>query len=141
MLKRPMKPFFGRVVLSDTAAPAGPGPAAAAESLQRAVLGAIAAHTQVDGRLDYATLPAPSEWSEAVARAGALQAVAVDGQGCVTCARILERHAEDFEAARGLGAFLARYLDAGPARDPVAGRARPCDAYRPYRALQHEPAE
>jgi hypothetical protein len=142
MLKRPMKPFFGRAVLNDTAAPAGPGPAAAAESLQRAVLGAIAAHTQVDGRLDYATLPAPSEWSEAVARAGALQAVAVDGQGCVTCARILEWHAEDFEAARGLGVFLARYLDAGPARDAVAGRARPCDAYRPYdRALQHEPAE
>ena len=37
---------------------------------------------------------------------------------------------------------LARYLDAGPARDAVAGRARPCDAYRPYDwALQHEPAE
>jgi len=31
---------------------------------------------------------------------------------------------------------------AGPARDAVAGRARPCDAYRPYHwALQHEPAE
>jgi hypothetical protein len=70
------------------------------------------------------------------------QAVAVDGQGCVTCSRILGWYAEDFEAAGGLGLFLARYLDAGPARDAVAGRARPCDAYRPYDwALQHEPAE
>ena len=70
------------------------------------------------------------------------QAVAVDGQGRVTCSRILDWYAEDFEAAGGLGAFLARYLDAGPARDAVAGRARPCDAYRPYDwALQHEPAE
>ncbi|HEY6098585.1 MAG TPA: hypothetical protein VIW03_04105, partial [Anaeromyxobacter sp.] len=70
------------------------------------------------------------------------QAVAVDGQGRVTCSRILEWYAADFVAAGGLGAFLARYLDAGPARDAVAGRARPCDAYRPYDwALQHEPAE
>ena len=71
-----MKPFFGRVVLNDTAAPRGPpAPPAVAESLQRAVLGAIGAHTRADGRLDYAKLRASSEWSEAVARAGALQAV------------------------------------------------------------------
>ena len=70
------------------------------------------------------------------------QAVGVDGQSRVTCSRILQWYAEDFEAAGGLGAFLTRYLDAGPARDAVAGRARPCDAYRPYDwALQHEPAE
>jgi len=277
MLKRPMRPFWGRVVLNDIAAPPGAGPAAAAETLQLAVLGAIAAHTRDDGRLDYARLRASSEWSLAVARAGALQAVslgdlngrqprlafwinvynalvfhgivaagirrtvremrgfygrvcyriggfvlsaddvehgilrgnarhgwlrrrpfgardsrlalavypvdprihfaitcgaqscppvgayrasaldqqldlaarnflnqavAVDGQGRVTCSRILEWYAEDFEAAGGLGAFLARYLDAGPPRDAVGGRARPCDAYRPYDwALQHEPAE
>lgn len=277
MLKRPMKPLFGRVVLNDVGAPPGPGPAATAESLQRAVLTAIAAHTRADGRLDYARLRASSEWSAAVARAGALQtvslgdlngrqprlafwinaynalvfhaivalgirrtvwemrsfyrrmcyriggfllsaddvehgilrgnarhgwlrqrrfgardsrlalavypvdprihfaitcgaqscppvgayraaaldqqldlaarnflsqAVAVDGQGCVTCSRILGWYPEDFEAAGGLGLFLARYLDAGPVRDAVAGRARPCDAYRPYDwALQHEPAE
>jgi hypothetical protein len=277
MLKRPMRPFWGRVVLNDIAAPPGAGPAAAAETLQLAVLGAIAAHTRDDGRLDYARLRASSEWSLAVARAGALQAVslgdlngrqprlafwinvynalvfhgivaagirrtvwemrgfygrvcyriggfvlsaddvehgilrgnarhgwlrrrpfgardsrlalavypvdprihfaitcgaqscppvgayrasaldqqldlaarnflnqavAVDGQGRVTCSRILEWYAVDFEAAGGLGAVLARYLDAGPARDAVGGRARPCDAYRPYDwALQHEPAE
>jgi hypothetical protein len=57
--------------LNDTAAPAGAGPAAAAESLQRAVLGALAAHTRADGRLDYASLRASSEWSEAESRAGA----------------------------------------------------------------------
>ena len=277
MLKRPMRPFWGRVVLNDIAAPPGAGPAAAAETLQLAVLGAIAAHTRDDGRLDYARLRASSEWSLAVARAGALQAVslgdldgrqprlafsinvynalvfhgivaagirrtvgemrgfygrvcyriggfvlsaddvehgilrgnarhgwlkrrpfgardsrlalavypvdprihfaitcgaqscppvgayrasaldqqldlaarnflnqavAVDGQGRVTCSRILEWYAVDFEAAGGLGAVLARYLDAGPARDTVGGRARPCDVYRPYDwALQHEPAE
>ena len=277
MLKRPMRPFWGRVVLNDIAAPPGAGPAAAAETLQLAVLGAIAAHTRDDGRLDYARLRASSEWSLAVARAGALQAVslgdlngrqprlafwinvynalvfhgivaadirrtvgemrgfygrvcyriggfvlsaddvehgilrgnarhgwlkrrpfgardsrlalavypvdprihfaitcgaqscppvgayrasaldqqldlaarnflnqavAVDGQGRVTCSRILEWYAVDFEAAGGLGAVLARYLDAGPARHAVGGRARPCDAYRPYDwALQHEPAE
>ena len=70
------------------------------------------------------------------------QEVAVDERGRVTCSRILQWYAKDFEAAGGLSAFLARYLDAGPARDAVAGRARPCDAYRPYDwALQHEPAE
>jgi len=277
MLKRPMRPLFGRVVLNGTAAPPGAGPAAAAENLQRAVLGAIATHTRADGRLDYAGLRASPEWNEAEARAGALQgvslgdlngrqprlafwinvynalvfhgivalgirrtvwemrgfygrvcyriggfvlsaddvehgilrgnarhgwlrrrrfgardsrlalalypvdprihfaitcgaqscppvgayrasaldqqldlaarnflnqAVAVDGRGRVTCSRILEWYAGDFEAAGGLGAFLARYLDAGPARDAVSGRTHPCDAYRPYDwALQHEPAE
>ena len=277
MLKPPMRPLFGRVVLNDTPAPPGVGPTAAAESLQRAVLSAIAAHTRADGRLDYARLRASSEWAAATARAGSLQgvslgdldgrqprlafwinvynalvfhgivavgirrsvwelrgfyhrvcyrvggfvlsaddvehgilrgnarhgwlrrrrfgardsrlalavypvdprihfaitcgaqscppvgayraaaldqqldlaarnflnqAVTVDGQGRVTCSRILQWYAADFEAAGGLGPFLARYLDAGSARDAVAGRGRPCDAYRRYDwALQHEPAE
>jgi hypothetical protein len=272
-----MKPWFGRVVLNEVPAPPAAGPAAAAEGLQRAVLAAIAAHTRADGRLDYGRLRVSSEWSAAVARAGALQpvslgdlngrqprlafwinvynalvfhgivvqgirrtvwemrgfyrrvcyriggfvlsaddvehgilrgnarhgwlrrrrfgpqdsrlalavhpvdprihfaitcgaqscppvgayraaaldqqldlaarnflnqAVAVDGRGHVSCSRMLQWYAEDFEAAGGLGAFLARYLDAGPSRDAVSGRARPCDAYRPYDwALQHEPAE
>jgi len=35
MLKPPMRPLFGRVVLNDTPAPPGVGPTAAAESLQR----------------------------------------------------------------------------------------------------------
>ena len=37
MLKPLMKPFFGWVVLNDIAAPPGAGPAAAAETLRRAV--------------------------------------------------------------------------------------------------------
>ena len=37
MLKPPMKPFVGWVVLNDIAAPPGAGPAAAAETLRRAV--------------------------------------------------------------------------------------------------------
>jgi uncharacterized protein DUF547 len=70
------------------------------------------------------------------------QEVSVDARGCVTCSRILEWYAEDFEAAGGLGALLSRYLDAGPVRDAVAARPRPCDAFRPYDwSLQHEPAE
>ena len=70
------------------------------------------------------------------------QEVAVDARGCVTCSRILEWYAADFEAAGGLGALLSRYLDAGAVRDAVAARPRPCDAFRPYDwSLQHEPAE
>jgi hypothetical protein len=70
------------------------------------------------------------------------QEVAVDARGCVTCSRILEWYAADFEASGGLGALLSRYLDAGAVRDAVAARPRPCDAFRPYDwSLQHEPAE
>src|SRR5258708_40241294 len=77
MLKRPMRPRFGRVVLNEIPAPPGVGPTAAAESLQRAVLSAIAAHTRADGRLDYARLRASSEWAAATARAGSLQGVSL----------------------------------------------------------------
>jgi hypothetical protein len=272
-----MRPFFGRVVLNDAGAPPGVAAAAAAEGLQRAMLGAVGRFTRPDGRLDYRALRGSREWAEAAARAGALPAVSlgdltgrrlrlafwinvynalvfhgivalgirrtvremrgfygrvcyrvggfvlsaddiehgilrgnarhgwlrrrrfgardsrlalaahpvdprihfaitcgaqscppvgayraealdqqldlaarnflnqevtVDGRGGVTCSRILQWYAEDFEAAGGLGPFLARYLDAGPVRDAVDARPRPCDAYRPYDwALQHEPAE
>ncbi len=70
------------------------------------------------------------------------QEVAVDGRGRVSCSRILQWYAEDFEAAGGVGPVMLRYLDAGPVRDAVGDRARPCDAYRTYDwALQHEPTE
>jgi hypothetical protein len=70
------------------------------------------------------------------------QEVALDARGCVTCSRILDWYAEDFEAAGGIGPLLLRYLDRGPVRAAVGGRARPCDAYRAYDwALQHRPAE
>lgn len=277
MLKRPMRPLFGRIVLNDATAVPGIAPDAAAENLQQAMLTVIGGFSRPDGCLDYHALRGSWEWAEAVARAGALQAVslgdlsgrqprlafwinvynalvfhaivalgirrtvwemrgfygrvcyriggfmlsaddvehgilrdnarhgwlrrrrfgardsrlalavhpvdprihfaitcgaqscppvgvyraealdqqldlaarnflnqevALDERGLVTCSRILQWYAKDFEAAGGLGAFLARYLDAGPARDAVGGRARPCDAYRPYDwALQHEPAE
>ncbi|HKW94731.1 MAG TPA: DUF547 domain-containing protein [Methylomirabilota bacterium] len=69
------------------------------------------------------------------------QEVTLEG-GRVTCSKILAWYREDFEPAGGLAAFLSRYLDAGPAREAVAGRRRPCDGYRAYDwALQHEPAE
>lgn len=70
------------------------------------------------------------------------QEVALDEAGRVTCSRILEWYAEDFEAAGGLAPVLLRYLDAGPVREAVSTRARVCDRYRRYDwALQHEPAE
>jgi uncharacterized protein DUF547 len=70
------------------------------------------------------------------------QEVALDARGCVTCSRILDWYAEDFEAAGGLGPLLLRYLDGEPVRAAIGGRARPCDAYRAYDwALQHQPAE
>ncbi len=70
------------------------------------------------------------------------QEVTLDRRGRVTCSKILAWYREDFERAGGLSAFLPRYLDAGPVREAVAGRPRPCDAYRAYDwALQHEPAE
>ena len=70
------------------------------------------------------------------------QEVVVDDRGRVSCSRILQWYAEDFDAEGGLGAVLRRYLDAGAARTAVAERARPCDAFRRYDwALQHEPAE
>lgn len=277
MLKPPMRPLFGRIVLNEAAAAAGAHPAAVAEGLQRAMLGAIGAFTRADGRLDYGRLRASPEWADAAARAGALQSVglgdldgrparlafwinvynalvfhaivalgvretvreiraffarvsyriggfvlsaddvehgilrgnarhgffrrrrfgagdprlaltvhpvdprihfaitcgaqscppvgayraaaldqqldlaarnflnqevAVDGRGRVSCSRILQWYAEDFEAAGGVGPVMRRYLDAGPVRDAVGVRARPCDAYRAYDwALQHEPAE
>jgi len=71
------------------------------------------------------------------------QEVALDARGCVICSRILRWYAADFAAAGGLGATLLRHLDAaGPLREAIASRARPCDAYRAYDwALQHAPAE
>ena len=277
MLKRPMRPFLGRIVLNPTAAPATGAPAVVAESLQRGMLGAIGGFTRPDGRLDYTGLRVSSEWAEAAARAGALQSVslgdlsgrqprlafwinvynamvfhgivalgirrtvremraffgrvayriggftltaddvehgilrgnarhgfwrrrpfgasdsrlalavhpvdprihfaitcgaqscppvgvyraaaldqqldlaarnflnqevAVDARGCVTCSRILEWYAEDFEAIGGVSAVLLRYLDAGAVRDALGARPRACEVFRPYDwSLQHEPAE
>jgi hypothetical protein len=76
------------------------------------------------------------------ARSFVNEEVQVDGRGRVSCSRILQWYARDFEAAGGLGAFLARHLEPGPVREAVGGRTRPCDVYRRYDwALQHEPAE
>jgi hypothetical protein len=249
-----MRPFFGRIVLNDTAPGPGLAPGAAAEALQRGMLGVVGGFTRPDGRLDYRALrgsrtarlafwinlynalvfhavvalgirrtvwevrgfyrrvcyrvggfvlsaddiehgilrgnarhgwlgrrrfgtrdprlalavhPVDPRVHFAITcgarscppvgayRAAALdqqldlaarnfvnQEVQVDGQGRVACSRILQWYAKDFEATGGLGAFLARHLEPGPAREAVGGRARPCDVYRRYDwALQHEPAE
>jgi len=272
-----MRPLLGRVVLNPDAAPAAGGPSAVAEALQRGMLGVIGAFTRPDGRLDYVGLRGSAAWTEAAARAGALQSlslgdlngrqprlafwinvynamvfhavvalgirrtvwemraffarvayriggftltadavehgilranaghgllrrrpfgardprlaltvhpvdprihfaitcgaqscppvgvyraaaldeqldlaarnflnqeVALDARGCVTCSRILEWYAADFESVGGVGAVLRRYLDPGPVRDAVEGRPRACDVFRSYDwALQHEPAE
>ena len=67
-----MRPLFGRIVLNQVPAIGGAGPSAAAEALQRGMLGVIGAFTRPDGRLDYGRLRAAPEWREAAARAGAL---------------------------------------------------------------------
>ncbi|HKA61393.1 MAG TPA: DUF547 domain-containing protein [Methylomirabilota bacterium] len=72
-----MRPLLGRIVLNPEAASAAGGPSAAAEALQRGMLGVIGSHTRTDGRLDYTALRASPAWAEAVARAGALQSVSL----------------------------------------------------------------
>ena len=70
------------------------------------------------------------------------QDVTLSERGKVTCSRILRWYTRDFRISGGLGAFLMRHLDAGPVREAIGGRARPCDVYRRYDwTLQHEPAE
>jgi len=79
---------------------------------------------------------------DVAARSFVNQDVSLDERGRVGCSRILRWYRADFDVVGGLGPFLARHLDAGPVRDAVAGRARPCDTYRRYDwSLQHEPAE
>jgi hypothetical protein len=77
MLKRPMRPLLGRVVLNPEAAAATDGPTAVAESLQRGMLGVIGSHTRADGRLDYEALRASPGWAAAAARAGALRSLSL----------------------------------------------------------------
>jgi hypothetical protein len=67
------------------------------------------------------------------------QEVALDGPR-VLCSRIFKWYRGDFEAVGGLGAFLLRYLDEGPARAALAAGAAPCQRFLPYRwTLQHPP--
>jgi uncharacterized protein DUF547 len=77
MLNPTMRPLLGRVVLNPAAAPAAGGPTAAAEALQRGILGVIGSHTRIDGRLDYTALRVSPAWAEAAARTGALQSVSL----------------------------------------------------------------
>jgi hypothetical protein len=65
------------------------------------------------------------------------QEVGLEG-GRLVCSRLFKWYRGDFDAAGGLGAFLLRYLDDGPARRALAGGATPCAAYRAYDwSLQH----
>jgi uncharacterized protein DUF547 len=60
----------------------------------------------------------------------------------VACSRIFKWYGRDFETAGGLGPFLLRHLDDGPARRALAAGAAPCEAWLPYRwTLQHQPAD
>ena len=60
----------------------------------------------------------------------------------LACSRLFKWYRADFEAAGGLGPFLLRHLDDGPARQALAAGARLCGAFRPYQwTLQHQPAD
>ena len=62
--------------------------------------------------------------------------------GRLACSRIFKWYRDDFEAAGGLGVFLLRHLDEGPARTALLSGATPCATYRPYRwTLQHQPVD
>ena len=68
--------LFGRIVLNGPAASPGPRQGhEAGEALQAAMLGAIAAHTTSEGRVDYTRLARSAELAETTARARALHDV------------------------------------------------------------------
>jgi hypothetical protein len=78
---------------------------------------------------------------EAATRNFVNQEIALAGDR-VACSRLFKWYRADFDAAGGLGAFLLRHLDDGPARRALAGGAAPCAAFTPYRwTLQHQPAD
>jgi hypothetical protein len=53
-------------------------------------------------------------------------------EGGVVCSRLLKWYRGDFESAGGLGAFLLRHLDEGPARRALAGAAAPGVRFRAW---------
>ena len=59
------------------------------------------------------------------------QEVALDG-GRVVCSRLFKWYRRDFDDAGGLGAFLLRYLDDGPARRALADGAGARLAFRAW---------
>ena len=67
------------------------------------------------------------------------QEVALEG-GQLACSRLFKWYRQDFEAAGGLGAFLLRHLDDGPARAALAAGATPCERFAPYRWTLRHPA-
>jgi hypothetical protein len=78
---------------------------------------------------------------EAAARNFVNQEVELAGDR-LACSRLFKWYRADFDAAGGLGPFLLRHLDDGPARRALAAGASPCGAFRPYRwTLQHQPAD
>ncbi|MGH7357111.1 MAG: DUF547 domain-containing protein [Candidatus Rokuibacteriota bacterium] len=69
------------------------------------------------------------------------QEVALDRDRLV-CSRLFKWYRHDFDAAGGLGAFLLRYLDDGPARRALASGATPRAVFRAYDwSLQHPALE
>ena len=78
---------------------------------------------------------------EAATRNFVNQEVALAGNR-VVCSRLFKWYRADFDAAGGLGPFLLRFLDDGPARGALAAGVPPCSAFRPYRwTLQHQSAD
>ena len=78
---------------------------------------------------------------EAATRNFVNQEVALAGER-LACSRLFKWYRVDFDAAGGVGPFLLRHLDDGPARRALAAGAAPCAIFHPYRwTLQHQPAD
>lgn len=60
--------------------------------------------------------------------------------GRIVCSRLFKWYRRDFDAAGGLGAFLLRYLEDGPARRALSGAAAPRLAFRGWDWSLHRPA-
>ena len=65
--------------------------------------------------------------------------VALEGDRIV-CSRLFKWYRRDFDGVGGLGAFLLRYLDDGPARRVLAGGATPRVGFRGWDRSLHRPA-
>ena len=78
---------------------------------------------------------------EAATRNFVNQEVALAGDR-LACSRLFKWYRADFDGAGGVGPFLLRHLDDGPARRALAAGAAPCAIFHPYRwTLQHQPAD
>jgi hypothetical protein len=61
-------------------------------------------------------------------------------EGRIVCSRLFKWYRRDFDGVGGLGTFLLRYLDDGPARRALAGNIAPCVGFRAWDWSLHRPA-